>query len=84
MVGDIEYFTDLKTHVVFILNQDYLLVVIQNEQALRHSLKIILYVIVIGLKGYNPASRKLINIFLFYLVRLRRVKLYFANLVNTA
>ena len=84
MVGDIEYFTDLKTHVVFILNQDYLLVVIQNEQALRYSLKIILYVIVIGLKGDNPASRKLINIFLFYLVRLRRVKLYFANLVNTA
>ena len=56
MMRDIEYFTDLKAHVVFILDVDYLLVVIQNEQTLRYFLKIILYVIVIGLKSNDPAS----------------------------
>ena len=57
MMLDIKYFADLEAHVVLILEQGYLLVIIQNEQTLRHSFKIILNVIIVRLKGNDPATR---------------------------
>lgn len=82
VVGKIDDFPDFESDVVFIDQEEYLLLVIHNNQALTTALfNIICHQFTVGLKSHQSASRQLEYFLLGDLVRLGCMELQLLDLV---